>query len=136
MLSVATYLDRSTVHGIGLFAAREIEPGTVVWEFNPAVDLAYTLDQWQALKVSVSFHSFANLRRLSFKENGRIYLCLDNAQFMNHSETNENVAHVLSKDKMEAVRQISRGEELLCNYLSYSDPDDFHIRSIRDKILK
>jgi len=31
------------------------------------------------------------------------------------------------------VRDIEKGEELLCNYLSYSDPDDFHARNIVNK---
>ena len=134
MLNVTTYLDRSPVHGIGLFAGEVIEAGTVVWEFNPAVDLVYSLAQWEEMRTAISAESFANMRRLSFKESGKIYFCLDNAQFMNHSETSDNVGHYESLDRMEALRKISRGEELLCNYRSYSDPDDFHIRNIVNKI--
>ena len=133
MLNVATYLDRSAVHGIGLFAGEVIEAGTVVWEYNPAVDLVYTLAQWEELRAAISAASFANMRRLSFKENGRIYFCLDNAQFMNHSEACDNVGHNTALDRMAALRKISRGEELLCNYLSYSDPDDYHIRNMGRK---
>jgi len=133
MLNVKTYLDRSPIHGIGLFADQKIMAGSMVWEFNPAVDLVYSLDQWDSLKENIAAQSFANLIRLSYKEEGFIYLCMDNAQFMNHSETHDNVVHGLSKSKMHALRNVARGEELLCNYLSYSDPDDFHARNIVNK---
>ena len=43
MLNIKTYLDRSLIHGIGLFTNQEIMAGSIVWEFNPAVDLVYLL---------------------------------------------------------------------------------------------
>jgi len=49
---------------------------------------------------------------------------------MNHSKIHDNVFHGPSKRKMHAIRNTDIGEELLCNYLSYSDPDDFHVRNI------
>jgi SET domain-containing protein len=130
MLKVKTYLDSSTIHGIGLFARQTIKAGSLTWEFNPAVDLVYSLDQWETLKASISMQSFVNLIRLSYKEEGLIYLCIDNAQFMNHSENHDNIITGASKSKMYAARDIDKGEELLCNYLSYSDPDDFHVQKI------
>jgi SET domain-containing protein len=133
MLKVRTYLDRSPIHGIGLFSNQKIMAGSMVWEFNPAVDLVYSLEQWDLLKASIAAQSFVNLIRLSYKEKGFIVLCMDNAQFMNHSEIHDNVVHGVSKSKMHAVRNIARGEELLCNYLSYSDPDDFHAWNIVKK---
>ena len=134
MLCIKTYLDRSTIHGIGLFADQEIMAEELVWELNCLVDHAYTLDQWTALRANISEQSFLNIRRLSYKEENLIYLCMDNAQFMNHSEASYNVAHHGSlKNRMYAVRHIARGEELLCNYLLYGDPDDYHTRNISNK---
>ena len=136
MLNVKTYLDRSPIHGICLFANQEIMAGATVWEFNPAVDLIYSLEQWDSLKAGISAQSFANLIRLSYKEEGLIYLCIDNAQFMNHSETPDNVVHGSLKSRMSAIRTISKGEELICNYMSCSDPDDFHARNIKKHSIK
>ena len=136
MLRVNTYLDRSPVHGIGLFAGQKIIAGSMVWEFNPAVDLVYSLAQWDALKASISASSFKNLIRLSYKETGVIYICMDNAQFMNHSEINPNIVQGESKNRMYALRDIDKGEELLCDYLSYSDPDDYHIKNIAKDATK
>ena len=39
MLLVRTYLDRSAIHGIGLFAAERIPKGTVLWRLEPSIDL-------------------------------------------------------------------------------------------------
>jgi SET domain-containing protein len=128
MLRVKTFLDRSTIHGIGLFSNQYIKEGALVWEFHHAVDHAYSSEEWNLLRKSISPQSFRNLLQLSYKEDGLIYVCFDNAQFMNHSETKGNVVHQgASKSRMYAFKDISRGEELLCNYLSYSDPDDYHI---------
>ena len=136
MLTVKTYLAPSSIHGIGLFAAENIPADSLVWQFNEHIDRIYSEDIFLEVCRDTNACTLPHLLNCSYKRGGRYFYLTDNARFMNHSETNDNVAHVLSKDKMEAVRQISRGEELLCNYLSYSDPDDFHIRSIRDKILK
>ena len=38
MLKVKTYLDKSSIHGIGLFANQDIKKGTLVWAFTEGVD--------------------------------------------------------------------------------------------------
>ena len=126
MLTVKTYLDQSTVHGIGLFADQFISKDKEIWVFNPHVDLVYSEEQWNLLRSSISVESFASLRRLSFKEKGSFILCIDNSQFMNHSSERANVYQVDHENIMRASKDIQRGEELLCNYFEYSDHDDFH----------
>ena len=126
MLKVRTHLAASAVHGIGIFADEDIAKGSVIWEFNPHVDLVYTPEQWYNLSVNISAQSFSALRRYSYKERGKYYFCLDNAQFMNHSAADFNVENHLEGVYMLARRDIRRGEELLCNYFQYSDSDDEH----------
>lgn len=126
MLKVATYLDVSAVHGIGIFAGENIAAGTVIWEFNPHVDLKYSPVEWEKLKKSVTTQSFAALERYSYKENDHYWLCLDNAQFMNHCDDSYNVINE-SACLMRARWDIKPGEELLCNYFQYSDSDDKHL---------
>jgi len=129
MLKVHTYLDRSTTHGIGIFAADDIPAGALVWEYNPRVDLTYSPDEWQSLKAAVAPASFTALERYSYKENDRYHLCIDNAQFMNHSDSNYNVVNT-AHNTMLARCDIRRGEELLCNYFQYSDADDVHAEKL------
>lgn len=134
MLKVKTYLAVSPVHGIGVFADEDITGGTAIWEFNSAVDLRYSCEEWQKLKESISLQSFSALERYSYKENNVYWLCLDNAQFMNHCAERYNVVNEISC-LMKARWDIKRGEELLCNYFQYSDIDDVHLISLR-KALK
>jgi len=127
MLKVRTYLDISRVHGIGIFAEEDIPRGTVIWEFNPHVDLLYSPEEWSRLATSISEQSLAALKRYSYKEKGKYCLCIDNAQFMNHCAENFNVENLQEGNRMLACCDISKGEELLCNYFQFSDSDDAHV---------
>ena len=126
MLKVKTYLNLSRIHGIGIFAEEDIPMGTVIWEFNPNVDLIYTPEQWSNLAANLAEPSFAALKRYSYKEKGNYFICLDNAQFMNHCAAAHNVENLEEGNRMLARCDIKKGEELLCNYFQYSDSDDTH----------
>lgn len=130
MLTVPTYIDRSAVHGIGLFSKEPIGPGQIVWEFNPLIDLKFSPETWENMRRSLSPHSFRNLVTYSYKQQGSLFVCLDNAQFMNHCHTAPNVAQDQDQDRMFAARPIAAGEELFCDYLAYSDTDDVHSRNL------
>ena len=133
MLLIKTFLDCSNLHGIGLFAKQDLKAGTLVWEFNHLVDLKFTLKEWDSFKKRISLRSYENLLKLSYKEDGFIYLCIDNAQFLNHSLTCYNIGqHGALKSRMYAIKDILKGEELLCNYHAYSDPDDYHAKFLND----
>ena len=131
MLKVATYLDKSTINGIGVFAAEPVKKGQTVWEFNPAVDFVFTARQWKKKLASVTPHACEALRRYSYKSNNKFYLCNDNSQFMNHSKSLNNIINNNTDDSMSATRNIGLGEELLCDYFEYSDEDDYHLAIIR-----
>ena len=130
MLKINTYLDRSNLSGVGLFAAEDIQRGRIVWEFNPAVDLVFTAEQWETLLSGVAAPARDTLRRYSYKSNNLLYLCTDNAQFMNHCDETKNVGNNASDDTMYALRDINAGEELLCDYFEFSDADDYHLSRI------
>jgi hypothetical protein len=42
MLTVKTYLDKSNISGIGLFAGENIKKGTITWKFNPHIDIYFS----------------------------------------------------------------------------------------------
>lgn len=131
MLRVRTFLDRSGIHGIGLFADEDIPRGSVVWEFDRRVDVEFSGPKWRAMRSTLAHESFEQLCRYAYKEGGAYYVCMDNAQFMNHSSAEPNVRHLNGeRNVMRASRDIWRGEELLCDYAEYSDPDDLHLLSM------
>ena len=127
MLTVSTYLDRSALNGIGLFAAEDIQKDGIVWEFSPGIDLVFTVQEWKGLLARAAPPARRALRRYSYKSDNLLYLCLDNAQFMNHGGGMKNIGNNRNKDTMHALRDIAAGEELLCDYFEYSDADDFHL---------
>lgn len=131
MLRVRTYLDRSIIHGIGLFADEDIPEGRVVWEFSAQVDLVFGKAEWERLLEYCAPESMEQIRKYSYKEGQRYYVCFDNAQFMNHDPARANVISGDTLDSMVAARAIRTGEELLCDYFEYSDPDDYNLCQIR-----
>lgn len=131
MLKVKTYLDKSPVNGIGIFANEDIPQGKIIWEFNHFVDLVFSSEEWDNLTKSISFESLQQVLKYTYKSNGKYYLCVDSAQFMNHNDDQYNIGNNSQNDTMFARWDIKRGEELLCNYFEYCDSDDYNLSRIR-----
>ena len=131
MLRIKTYLDKSPLHGIGIFAGEEVPAGTVIWEFNPLIDLEFSPERWGDMRRRLSPPSFREVEKYSYKEKGRFIVCLDNAQFMNHDNTDYNVSNSADGNSMIAGRMIAAGEELICNYFEYCDQDDANLLKIK-----
>ena len=123
MLEVPTYLGRSEIHGIGLFAARPIPKGTRTWSYHPEIDIEFSSTKWRRLLRSLHPMSARQIAAYAYKARNRFYLCTDGAQFMNHSDT-PNILQHRSEDIMLAGEDIPARTELTCNYFDYSDPDD------------
>lgn len=108
MLIVKTYLDKSPINGIGLFAGEFIPKGTKIWIFTPKLDLAFK-------KIEVKNKNiFEYLNKYCYRYNGYYILCMDDARFINHSDTpntnDEKFPYVI------ANKDIKEGEELTCDY--------------------
>ena len=131
MLKVDTYLDKSPVSGIGIFAGENIPKGKIVWEFNPWVDIVYTSEEWNHLKNDISPESLKHVLKYTYKSDDKYYVCVDSAQFMNHSSDQYNVGNNPENDTMFARRNIDKGEELLCNYFEYCDADDYNLSLLK-----
>lgn len=111
MLKVKTYLDKSSIQGMGCFAAEPIVKGQLIWEFNPLIDKVFN---------ESTVKLFSDIERefvftYSYKYDDMYYLCNDNARFFNHSiicNTYEDVVEY----KTYASKDISIGEEILSDY--------------------
>ena len=115
MLLVKTYLEKSPIHGIGLFAAEPISEGTVVWRLDPRID---TLLDAAAI-ASLAPPARAQIEKYTYLDPVllRYVLCGDDARFFNHSDQ-PNCRDVPDQDGgfTVAARAIAAGEELTCNY--------------------
>jgi SET domain-containing protein len=118
MLLVRTYLDRSNIHGIGLFAAEPIPKGTLVWRLHPTLDIQLS-DETIA---SLATPARQQILKYTYKDLmlGTHVLCGDDARFFNH-DPNPNCRDIPDREggTTTAARDIAAGEELTCDYASF-----------------
>jgi SET domain-containing protein len=118
MLLVKTYLDRSPIHGIGLFAAERIPAGTVIWRRSPEIDLLLGPAELERLappaREQIEKYTYLD-RHL-----GKLVLCGDDARFFNHAvEPNCHDLPDANGGTTVAARTIEIGEELTSDYASF-----------------
>ena len=115
MLLVKTQLKNSRIHGVGIFADEDIRKGTAIWRIYEGFDLEYSVEAVDKLPTAAREQVIS--RSYTSMDTGKLVMCGDDARFMNHS------SHPNTKngDKWTtiAVRDISRGEELTCDYYEF-----------------
>ena len=115
MLLVKTYLDKSKLDGIGLFADEFIPRGTLIWKFVSRFD--FTLKKKNLDKLPeiarewVLHYGYYNLDEEEY------VICVDDARFFNHSETS-NTDNTTESGTI-AIRDINKREEITCNYFEF-----------------
>jgi len=124
VLQVRTYINKSKIEGLGLFAAEDISKGTITWEFNPDVDVI--LEEFVLNKIEFEF-----VAKYAFqdKQLGKWILSADNDRFTNHSD-NPNTGP-LPDGKMVALCDIKKNEEITSNY--YHIDYDWTTKLVRPK---
>jgi uncharacterized protein len=135
MLRIDTYLAQSSVHGMGLFAAKPIAKGEVIWKYDPLIDQIYTKTKFKKLIDSLDPVVLKQLLSATYKRNETYFYLADNARFINHMEIGYNI--FLIDDYTEvAIQDIGEGEEILENYyLSYDDDDFFMLEMKKIDIM-
>lgn len=119
MLRVKTKLGTSNIDGIGLFADQFIPKDTVVWEFNPIIDLKLREDEIAALAEGAR----QQVQKYSYRDEftGLYIFCGDDARFFNHADKPNCVDVTWGPfgGRTIAERDIRPGEELTCNYSTF-----------------
>ena len=115
MLKVKTTVGPSKIHGVGLFADEDILSDTEIAKFDNYLDRQSTV--WCVQR------SMNEIRRqfwlkYAYLEDGYYCLCLDDLRFMNHSEEPNTYQHGQSDF---AIRNITKGEELTCDYFAFDE---------------
>lgn len=106
MLTVKTYIKSSGIHGIGLFASENIKEGQLVGQLNQ-FDLRIHIGDIKENELDF-FRFYCSLE-------GEYYQTyFDNMRFMNHSSDHNCID--TPDGKTIAIRDISIGEELTCDY--------------------
>ena len=117
MLIVKTYIDKSPIHGIGLFAAEDILKDTIVWTFNPQIDSIIRKDEMS----DVPEHVRAFLTKYAWVDNdGHWRIGVDNDKYINHAD-NPNTSFLPAPYVFIALRDIRNDEEITQDYAEYSN---------------
>jgi hypothetical protein len=112
MFLIKTRLDKSKIHGIGVFAVAKIPSAAPVWRFEPLFDKTIRETDLERLPEHVQEH--VRIHAEHFPELGVYRLSSDEDKYMNHSS--EPNLRVTEDDFLVAIRDIAPGEELTIDY--------------------
>jgi uncharacterized protein len=121
MLRVKTKVRPSPIHGLGLFAAQDIECQQTIWVFDRGFDVVVP----EACADVLPSLCKKELRTHAWQANGLFFAPLDGARFINHADkpNAESIvlvpSHIMVGDpigSIVATRSIARGEEITVNY--------------------
>jgi SET domain-containing protein len=89
MLLVKTYLDKSPIHGLGVFAGEFIRKDTKIWRFVIGFDRYYSRKQFARLPKPAREY----IKLHGYRWDGEILLSMDHDSHMNHSENPNTYLH-------------------------------------------
>ncbi|OGJ64288.1 hypothetical protein A3C37_05415 [Candidatus Peribacteria bacterium RIFCSPHIGHO2_02_FULL_53_20] len=126
MLLCKTILEKSPIHGIGVFAACDIPKGTVIWEFTDGFDQEISAGLIEGLPAPARD---CILKYAYRKPDSDLYVhCADDTRFFNHSE-NPTITSTSVDGPDIAACDIRAGEELTIDYRSYDADWERKLRS-------
>ncbi len=112
MLLVKTYLAKSPIHGLGVFAGEFIRKGTKIWRFVEGFDRCYSPKQFA--KLPKSARDF--IKQHGYRVDGEVLLTVDHDRHMNHSDDPNTDLH----DGYALARcNIRKGTEITNNYREF-----------------
>ena len=126
-ISKFVHVERSPIHGLGLFAKVKIPKGTIWWHARPQDVLIITKTQFQTIESSRKTDNLESyikvLLTYSYYERNldALVFCLDDAKFCNHS-FNDNSGAIDDENGFCSVslRDIEPGEEITEDYSKYT----------------
>jgi hypothetical protein len=118
MMLVPTYVAASDVEGVGVFAAKPIKKGTLIWRYDPSFDRLVPAS-WLRKQTPTMREFLTKYAYPAHDQPDMLVIEIDNGRFMNHSlDPNTDFTRIVEGY---AIRTIKPGEELICNYSEF-DP--------------
>lgn len=116
-----TYLNKSIIHGIGLFADEDILKGEIIW--TPSDIFTLHIDKNDFEELHESDKSMVRHYGYFHKEMGIWHFGSDNSRFINHSK-DPTITRTDTGDGVQALRDILKGDELTQNYTDFEELRD------------
>jgi SET domain-containing protein len=114
MLLVKTYLDKSRIHGLGVFADEFIRKEAKVWCFVFGFDRFYNAKTFAKLPKPAKDY----IKRYGYRWGREILFSADHDSYMNHSEEPNTY---LKNGFAIARRNIRKGEEITYDYREFGE---------------
>jgi uncharacterized protein len=120
MLLIEHFVGPSKIHGLGVFSRQQVRKGTLIWEFNPLIDLK--ISRGDLLGLPDHTQNWI-VGRVEYYPSGDFFvLGADGDQFMNHSdEPNPHSDGLLGF----STQEILEGEEITCRYRQKTISDHY-----------
>jgi uncharacterized protein len=112
MLLVKTHLDKSPIHGIGVFAGETIRKGAKIWRFVLGFDRYYSRKKFAKLPKPAREY----IRLHGYQWKNEILLSMDYDTFMNHSDDPNTY---FQNGFVLARRTIRKGDEITNDYRAF-----------------
>lgn len=117
MFTIKTRLDKSAIHGIGVFAEEFVPKGVIVHEYLKDFDIIYSDEQYEKLPEQIREYVL-HYGYYSEGEGGYV-LCGDNGRFVNHSK--EPNIQMFDKINTIATKDIQVGDEITEDYFYFDE---------------
>jgi SET domain-containing protein len=120
-INVYTRLKCSKIHGVGVFAIRDIPKGTIIFSDDDATMLWVDKNDIKNIEPELKqlYDDFCVIKGDKYVC-PKSFNCLTVGWYINESKDSPNVQCTEEYD-FEATRDIKKGEELLANYSLYSE---------------
>ena len=114
MMLIDTYLDKSKIQGVGVFAKENAKKGERIKEVRPEFEIEFNSDNLP--KMPLALANFINTHSYERELGSKILVMgIDNEKYLNHSD-DPNV-----DDEGYALKDIKIGDEITINYKDFDD---------------
>jgi len=114
MFLIDTYLDKSKIHGVGVFSKENINKGIKIKEERPEFEMEFDKNKLPSIPLALAklIDTHAYERKLG---SGILVLGLDNEKYLNHSKDPS------VDDDGIALKDIKIGDEITIDYRDFDD---------------
>jgi uncharacterized protein len=117
MLLIDTYLDKSKINGVGVFAKENVKKGEKIKEVRPEFEIEFDKENLPRMPLALArmVDNYAYEREKGSKI---VVLGIDNEKYLNHSDDPS------VNDDGIALKDINIGDEITINYRDFDDSID------------
>ena len=117
MLLIDTYLDKSKINGVGVFAKENVKKGEKIKEVRPEFEIEFDKENLPRMPLALArmVDNYAYEREKGSKI---VVLGIDNEKYLNHSDDPS------VDDDGIALKDINIGDEITINYRDFDDSID------------